>query len=349
MTGKLLVARLPGELRAVRLDRAGRLQDLRIERGGPATQAGSLYRGRIARIDRALAAAFVDLGEDLPGFLPLDKAPEGVTEGTALCLKVTRAPSPGKGAKLSAKGVPQSDGPAPALLQAAAGLEAWLTAQERAPEETGACFPEAVEAEIETLLQPEVTLPGGGRLIVEPVSSMTAIDVDSGSDARGALEIDLAAAAEIPRQLRLRNLSGLIVVDFLGLERRDARRQVTERLTEGCAADREPVELSAMSASGLVEIARRRAAPALHEIMFWPPHRRRQPLSLAYDALRGFAAAPPAPAAELRLSHRLAAALRGPAGEALAALEARRGHSLVLIEEAWRDDDSYELVIASRP
>lgn len=351
MTGRLLVARLPGEVRAVRLDGAGRLQDLRIERGGGGgdVRAGSLYRGRVRRIDRALAAAFVEIGEAEPGFLPLDKAPEGLTEGQALCLAVTRAPSPGKGAKLSARGIEQNDGPAPEVLRTAAGFDSWLAAQDLPAEDVGACFPEDIEAEIETLLQPEAVLPGGGRLVIEPVSSLTAIDVDSGADGRSALEIDLAAAAEIPRQLRLRNLSGLIVVDFLGLERRDQRRQVTDLLAEGCAADGQPVEVSAMSASGLVEIARRRSGPALHELMFAPPLNRRQPLSLAYDALRALAAAPPSPAAELRLSHRLAAALRGPAGDALAELESRRGHPLSLIEEAWRDDETYELVIASRP
>ena len=350
--GRLLISRLPGELRAARLDAEGCLQDLRVARGEAGTggaEAGSLYRGRIRRIDRALGAAFVELGLAEPGFLPLEKAPDGLTEGQALCLKVTRAPSPGKGVKLSARGVPQSEGPVPELLEAASGLEDWIAAQAIAPEELGPCFPDAVEAQIEGLLQPEVELSGGARLLIEPVSSMTAIDLDSGGDRRGALDVDLAAAAEIPRQLRLRNLSGLIVVDFLGLERKEERRQVVSRLAEGFADDGEPVELSGMSVSGLVEIARRRAGPALHEIFFGPALRRRAPLSLAFDVLRSFAAAPPSPAAELRLSHRLAAVLRGPAGEALASLEARRGHPLTLVEEDWRDDESYELVIASRP
>ncbi len=348
MNGRLLVARLPGETRAARLDAAGRLQDFRLERGPAAVQAGSLYRGRVRRIDRALGAAFVEIGEAEPGFLPLDKAPRELTEGAALCLKVTRAPSPGKGAKLSARGVEQSAGPLPQLLRAAEGLESWIAAQALPPEDCGACFPEDVEAQIESLLDSELPLPGGARLIIEPVTALTAIDLDSGTDRRDALAIDLEAAAEIPRQLRLRGLSGLIVVDFLGLERKDQRRQVAERLREGLQADGAPVEVAAMSASGLIEIARRRSGPALHELMFGPPRRRRAPLSLAYDALRGFAAAPPSTGAELRLSPRLAAALRGPAGPALAALEAQRGHPLVLIEEAWRDDDSHELVIASR-
>ena len=347
-TGRLLVSRLPGEVRAARLDEAGRLQDLRIERGDGGLQAGSRHRGRIRRIDRALDAAFVDIGAAEPGFLPLGKAPDGVAEGQALCLEVTRAPSPGKGAKLTARGVQQSDGPAPALLEAASGLQGWIARQGPKPEESGPCFPDEIEAEIEALLEPIVELPGGARLVIEPVSSMTAIDLDSGGDTRGSLEIDLEAAAEVPRQLRLRNLSGLIVVDFLGLERRDERRRVTERLAEGFAADSEPVEAATMTASGLVEIARRRAGPALHETMFDPAARRRDVLSMAYEALRAVAAAPPSPSAELRLSHRLAVALRGPAGEALASLEAKRGHPLTLVEEDWRDDESYELVIASR-
>ena len=348
MGARLLVARLPGETRAIRLDGEGILQDYRIERGQPELQAGVRLRGRLRRIDRGLGAAFVEIGSETPGFLPLEKAPQGATEGQALCLEVTRAPSPGKGAKLTAKGVPQSEGPVPERL-GGGGLEAWIGSQEIAPEETGPCFPEAVEAELEALLEPEVPLPGGGRLLIEPVTSMTAIDLDSGGDARGALETDLEAAVEIPRQLRLRNLSGLIVVDFLALERKDARRKVSERLAEGFATDSEPVEAAAMSASGLVEIARRRAGPALHELAFGPAQRRRDPQSLAFEALRAFAAAPAAPGAELRLSHRLAATLRGPAGEALAALEAKRGHALTLAEEDWRDDESYELVLASRP
>ena len=348
MSGSLLVARLPGEIRAARLDNDGRLQDYRIERGAPELQAGARLRGRVARIDRALGAAFVEIGAEAHGFLPLEKAPEDLTEGRALYLEVPRAPSPGKGAKLTVRGIAQSDGPVPERL-GGGGLEVWIAGQDAAPEEIGPCFPEEIEAEIETLLESAVPLPGGGRLLIEPVSSLTAIDVDSGGDARGALEADLEAAEEIPRQLRLRNLSGLVVVDFLALERKDARREVTGRLAAGLALDGEPVEASTMSASGLVEIARRRAGPALHELAFGPSSRRRDPLSLAYEALRAFAAAPAAPGAELRLSHRLAASLRGPAGEALAALEAKRGHPLVLAEEDWRDDESYELVLASRP
>ena len=116
MSGSLLVARLPGEIRAARLDNDGRLQDYRIERGAPELQAGARLRGRVARIDRALGAAFVEIGAEAHGFLPLEKAPEDLTEGRALCLEVTRAPSPGKGAKLTVRGIAQSDGPVPERL-----------------------------------------------------------------------------------------------------------------------------------------------------------------------------------------------------------------------------------------
>ena len=152
-----------------------------------------------------------------------------------------------------------------------------------------------LEAAIDALLTPEVALEGGGRLLIEPVRTLTAVDVDAGrADARGgrgrqALEVNLRAAAEIARQVRLRALSGLIVVDFLELETKTERQRVAEALAAAFADDPVETSLSPMRASGLVEIARQRTRPALHELLSVPAGvagRVADTATLAYDLLR---------------------------------------------------------------
>ncbi len=199
---------------------------------------------------------------------------------------------------------------------------------------------DGVEAAIEALLEPRIALPSGGHLLIEPVRTLTAIDVNSGG-ATGrdmALAVDLEAAAEIPRQARLRGLSGLIVVDFLELREEAARKRVTAALKDGLSRDRRPSRVRAMRRSGLVEMTLRRARPALHELLTEPCGlgglgRVKDPVTRAYEALHAAkrtALRNPGRKIALAAGPRVIAALQGPAAAALASHEARFGRPLAL-------------------
>ena len=134
--------------------------------------------------------------------------------------------------------------------------------------------PERAEAEeeIAAALEETVTLPCGGNLLIEPVRTLTAIDVNSAAATRKAgieltaLTVNLDAAQEVPHQLALRNLGGIVVVDFIDLENRNKREQVLERLREAAAIDPAIEWIGNMSRLGLVEILRRRRGATLAEM-----------------------------------------------------------------------------------
>lgn len=121
-----------------------------------------------------------------------------------------------------------------------------------------------IEAEIEALLQPRVRLPSGGWITLEGTEALTSVDVNSGSytEATGleetSLRTNLEAAAEIGRQLRLRGIGGLIVIDFIHLNEPENIAQVLTVLTASVARDRTPTQILPMSAFGLVEMTRKR-------------------------------------------------------------------------------------------
>lgn len=114
------------------------------------------------------------------------------------------------------------------------------------------------------LLAPECPLPGGGSLVIEPTRALVAVDVNAGA-ARDAASANLEAAAELPRQLRLRNLGGLVVVDFIAAGRK-GRAQALRRLAEGVAGDPAQVRLAeGFTALGLAELTRQRRGFSLAE------------------------------------------------------------------------------------
>jgi ribonuclease G len=109
-----------------------------------------------------------------------------------------------------------------------------------------------------------VALPCGGWITIEPTQALTAVDVNSGSFIQSggrdetSLAVNLEAAAEIGRQLRLREIGGLIVVDFIQLENDEQARRVVAALKDGLGADGAPSRLSPMSEFGIVAITRQR-------------------------------------------------------------------------------------------
>jgi ribonuclease G len=130
-----------------------------------------------------------------------------------------------------------------------------------------------VEQQIETLLQPRAGLPSGGWITIETTEALTAVDVNSGSYTSGegleatSVYTNLEAAAEIGRQLRLRGIGGVIVVDFIHMADPANVQKVLDTLSASLAEDRVPTQMSGMSEFGLVEITRKRLRDPLAKLL----------------------------------------------------------------------------------
>jgi ribonuclease G len=128
-----------------------------------------------------------------------------------------------------------------------------------------------VEDEIERALHSRVALRCGGHLVIEQTEAMTTIDVKTGAyvGARNledtVFRTNLEAAAIIPRQLRLRNLGGIVVVDFIDMEDEEHRRQVLRALENACEGDPARIRVSGVSELGLVQISRKRTRESLRQ------------------------------------------------------------------------------------
>jgi len=211
-----------------------------------------------------------------------------------------------------------------------------------------------VEAAIDEALGVTVALPSGGTLAIEPTRALTAVDVDTGGDARAGgqarsiLQTNLEAAAEVARQLRLRNIGGLVAIDFVHMRDAAHRREVAAALRRAAAADAMAVEVGEITRFGLLELTRRRERPSLAELLLDPPFAlgRRNVLSVALAALRAVlrAAERGAGAPVLKAAPEVVAALRGPAAEALAETEKALGRSLLLVAEPSRARETIEVL-----
>ncbi|MEM9806802.1 MAG: Rne/Rng family ribonuclease, partial [Cyanobacteria bacterium P01_D01_bin.56] len=133
-----------------------------------------------------------------------------------------------------------------------------------------------VNAAIREALKPRVDLPSGGYIIIEPTEALTVIDVNSGSFTRSAtaretvLWTNCEAAVEIARQLRLRNVAGVIVVDFIDMEARRDQMQVLEHFGKALQADKARPQITQLSELGLVELTRKRQGQNIYELFGRP-------------------------------------------------------------------------------
>jgi ribonuclease E len=129
-----------------------------------------------------------------------------------------------------------------------------------------------INAGIREALKPRVDLPSGGYIIIEPTEALTVIDVNSGSFTRSnnsretVLWTNCEAATEIARQLRLRNLAGVIVVDFIDMDYRKDKLQVLEHFDRQLRADKARPQISQLSELGLVELTRKRQGQNIYEL-----------------------------------------------------------------------------------
>ncbi|WP_434360869.1 ribonuclease E [Parasalinivibrio latis] len=128
-----------------------------------------------------------------------------------------------------------------------------------------------IESQIESAFQREVRLPSGGSIVIDPTEALTSIDINSARATKGsdieetALQTNLEAADEIARQLRLRDLGGLIVIDFIDMTPVRHQREVENRLRDAVRADRARVQIGRISRFGLLEMSRQRLSPSLAE------------------------------------------------------------------------------------
>src|SRR5215469_6681099 len=278
MTMSILGACSPGEVR-VAVVRDGTLLDYGIWRPGAPDGVGDVYRGRVIAKVPAMAGAFVNLGNG-EGFLPDSDGGAGLGVGDRVTVRITRAAQGDKGPRLAAHNGGSPTGEAPALLSHGPGVlmefaqrhtdapvvldDAALVGRLRPllggrVALTSAAFDEAIEEQAQALALPSVELPLGGRLHIQPTPALVAIDADAGAVVgarQGKMAVHLAAnramLPELARQIRLRNLSGAIMVDFAGLP---PRRRTTLRPALECALAEDPMSprLLGFTALGLAE------------------------------------------------------------------------------------------------
>ncbi len=346
----------------------GALLDYALVRPGAPDGVGDLYLGRVGAVLPALGGAFVSLeapSGQVSGFLPGEDGAAGRSEGALVAVRVTRSAQDDKGPRLTARLTPAEqqrlDARAPAAGLVERGPDALHRLAAASPEAAICCddprlaaslhprfgdrvrivpraFDEALEAEIDRLSQPEVALPGGLRASFHPTPALVAVDMDGGASSaerRPKPVVQFAAnRAAIPavmHQLRLRNLSGAILLDPAGLAARK-RRALAPAIEAALSRDPLRPRLLGFTALGLVEILRPRAHPPLHELLR-SPHG--AGLAALREALASHGAARGRPA--IRAGIAVITALRGDAG-ALEAFARRAAVSPSLrIDPAIRD------------
>lgn len=318
----------PGEVTAIAAHPAPegwQIVDVAIERPGRPSTVGDTHRGRVLAHLPAMAGSFVALADGSEAFLPDSAAPPGLSAGDAIQAQITRAPQGGKGPRLGTA-TRSPPGP-PALLSRGPGAVARLAALHPAapvhiadPALFAACrptladrldrapLPPGLTEALDALSQPEALLPGGTVARFHPTPALVAVDLDtasatgpSGTKSSTQFAANRAALPALARQIRARNLSGAILVDFAGLSPK-RRAALGPALAEALAADPATPRLLGFTALGLAEIVRTRTHPPLHEL-------RSGPHAAALQAARHLAREPAAAVPILRAAPDVHAAL----------------------------------------
>jgi Ribonuclease G/E len=271
--------------------------ECRSEREDDPSEIGNVYLGRVTKVVPALEAAFVDLGGAKPGFLPTDGKPpnEGdavvvevvrdaeAGKGPKLALHSREWETTGMRPPrrlhhepaLMARTLRDWQGPVGRIVvddMAAFGKLREFCRESRPDflphlahaREGSALETDGVADRLAELLDDWVKLPSGGRINVARTAALVAIDVDTGEDTAArsfedtALRVNAEAAAEVARQLRLRDVKGLVVVGFVPMRARAHRERVLDVLKRAVAADPAGVAIGGFTRFGLVELIRQR-------------------------------------------------------------------------------------------
>ena len=149
-----------------------------------------------------------------------------------------------------------------------------------------------IESQIELAFQREISLPSGGSIVIDPTEAMTTIDINSARSTKGkdieetALKTNLESAKEIARQLRLRDVGGLIVIDFIDMQNEESQYKVENAFRRAVSSDRARIQMANISRFGLLEVSRQRLKPSLNETYDIEHVLVRGPRSLGQSILR---------------------------------------------------------------
>jgi Ribonuclease G/E len=265
-----------GETREA-LVRDGRPIALRIARAsdeGRRARWGELYCARVREVDKRRRGVFLDLGlRDEQGFLPLGddgrarikRERVALTQGAGVVVAVTREGARGKNPVLELRETGH-DGEAPHRIgRHDVDDELPLARAAEAPVRT------KLDEAIEDALARTAPIPGGGMISIEPTAALVSIDVDAGGRAgsgdpeRFALDLNIAAARETARQIRLRNLGGVVAIDFVSMRAKSHQKQLEEAVRTAFADDPWSVQFGALSRFGVFDLARAQLRAPLHE------------------------------------------------------------------------------------
>ena len=334
----------PGEIRAAAVQ-DGVLTDYVIWRPGRPDGVGDVHRGRVTAMVPGMAGAFVAIaGGD--GFLPDSAGAAGHGVGDLVAVQVVRAAQGGKGPRLAVVADAPGSGP-PALLRPGPNPILRLADLHSGSVEVddpavfaalrpelgerlalGGPWPDTLSDDVADLSHRLVALPGGLRASIEPTAALVAIDMDmaaatAGRDAKLPKQeaANRAALPALARQIRLRNLSGAILIDLAGIPLR-RRPALADALRSALAPDPAKPRLLGFTAGGLAELHRPRSSPPLHERLAGPH-------AAGLAALRAIAAMDPAAPPALRAAPDVVSALEADP-VALPALANRLGRPLVL-------------------
>jgi Ribonuclease G/E len=366
MTVRILAETSPGEVRVAAVDGKG-LLDYAIWRQGAPDGVGDLHRGRVTARVPAMAGAFVAL-DGAEGFLPDSQGGAGVTEGDAIGVRITRAAQGGKGPRLTAlldpadaalvgAGPPALLRPGPDAVRRLAALHPTARVTVDDPGLAALLRPDLADrlliaapawdeetaGAVAALAEVSAALPGGAHASFHPTRALVAIDIDAGAAtaARGdkaasQLALNRGILPALARQIRLRNLSGAILLDLAGMP---ARRRIAlgPGLAAALADDPLRPRFLGFTALGLAEIARPRIHPPLHELLAGPH-------AAGLAALRAVSAAPGLPGQRpvLRVSPAVAAALESDPA-ARAALAQRIGRPMSIRTDPSLPKDAWSL------
>ncbi len=209
-----------------------------------------------------------------------------------------------------------------------------------------------IEEMIDAALDPVVPLPSGGNMIISETPALTAIDVNTGANTGGgreanALNTNEEAATELSNQMQLRNLSGLLIVDFVSMRRRDNQEKLHQHLRKAIGQDPVRPHVVGFTKLGLAEMTRRRRGPSLSEILAGEmPAPVKSPITVALEILRTVlkeAAASPSAAFNVKAAPDVIDALKNAVEPGRKDVEARLGTPLKLKADADYKRESYHV------